>query len=67
MKSPCFKTIRPYQKINHLPGSFKIGRKDSCWKNLVKLMAKHGKKDFGFMPKYKMLIFLFIFIIFKNI
>ncbi|KAI8126748.1 Tubulin polyglutamylase TTLL4 [Lucilia cuprina] len=51
MKSPCFKTIRPYQKINHLPGSFKIGRKDSCWKNLVKLMAKHGKKDFGFMPK----------------
>ncbi|XP_065357014.1 tubulin monoglutamylase TTLL4 isoform X2 [Calliphora vicina] len=51
MKSPCFKTIRPYQKINHLPGSFKIGRKDSCWKNLVKLMGKHGKKDFGFMPK----------------
>ncbi|XP_059220254.1 tubulin monoglutamylase TTLL4 isoform X2 [Stomoxys calcitrans] len=51
MKSPCFKTVRPYQKINHLPGSFKIGRKDSCWKNLVKQMAKHGKKEFGFMPK----------------
>ncbi|XP_075151826.1 tubulin tyrosine ligase-like 4A isoform X2 [Haematobia irritans] len=51
MKSPCFKTVRPYQKINHLPGSFKIGRKDSCWKNLVQLMAKHGKKEFGFMPK----------------
>ncbi|XP_073824894.1 tubulin tyrosine ligase-like 4A isoform X2 [Musca autumnalis] len=51
MKSPCFKTVRPYQKINHLPGSFKIGRKDSCWKNLVKQMSKHGKKEFGFMPK----------------
>ncbi|XP_055858265.1 tubulin monoglutamylase TTLL4 isoform X2 [Episyrphus balteatus] len=51
MKSPCFKTIRPYQKINHLPGSFKIGRKDSCWKNLQKQMIKYGKKEFGFMPK----------------
>lgn len=52
MKSPCFKTIRPYQKINHLPGSFKIGRKDACWKNLQKQMTKHGRRDFGFMPKY---------------
>ncbi|XP_037957088.1 probable beta-tubulin polyglutamylase isoform X2 [Teleopsis dalmanni] len=51
MKSPCFKTVRPHQKINHLPGSFKIGRKDSCWKNLQKQMQRHGKKDFGFMPK----------------
>uniref|UniRef100_A0A1B0BDQ3 Tubulin polyglutamylase TTLL4 n=1 Tax=Glossina palpalis gambiensis TaxID=67801 RepID=A0A1B0BDQ3_9MUSC len=51
MKSTSFKSIRPHQKINHLPGSFRIGRKDSCWKSLVKLKAKHGKKDFGFMPK----------------
>ncbi|KAL5281209.1 TTLL4.2 family protein [Megaselia abdita] len=51
LKSPCFKTIRPYQKINHLPGSFKIGRKDSCWKNLQKQMSRHGKNEFGFMPK----------------
>lgn len=51
LKSPCFRTIRPYQKINHLPGSFKIGRKDSCWKNLQKQMTRHGKNEFGFMPK----------------
>uniref|UniRef100_A0A1A9VI54 Tubulin polyglutamylase TTLL4 n=1 Tax=Glossina austeni TaxID=7395 RepID=A0A1A9VI54_GLOAU len=51
MKSTSFKSIRPHQKINHLPGSFRIGRKDSCWKSLVKLKVKHGKKDFGFMPK----------------
>ncbi|XP_055376097.1 tubulin monoglutamylase TTLL4-like isoform X3 [Condylostylus longicornis] len=51
MKSPCFRTIRPYQKMNHLPGSFKIGRKDSCWKNLQKQVNRHGKKEFGFMPK----------------
>ncbi|KAH8412750.1 hypothetical protein KR009_005311, partial [Drosophila setifemur] len=51
LKSPCFKTIRSYQKINHLPGSFRIGRKDSCWKNLQRQMGKHSNKEFGFMPR----------------
>ncbi|KAH8298094.1 hypothetical protein KR018_006590, partial [Drosophila ironensis] len=51
LKSPCFKAIRSYQKINHLPGSFRIGRKDSCWKNLQRQMNKHSNKEFGFMPR----------------
>ncbi|XP_030384536.1 tubulin polyglutamylase TTLL4 isoform X2 [Scaptodrosophila lebanonensis] len=51
LKSPCFKTIRSYQKINHLPGSFRIGRKDSCWKNLQRQINKHSNKEFGFMPR----------------
>ncbi|SPP81697.1 tubulin polyglutamylase TTLL4 isoform X1 [Drosophila guanche] len=51
LRSPCFKTIRSYQKINHLPGSFRIGRKDSCWKNLQRQMGKHSNKEFGFMPR----------------
>ncbi|XP_017025572.1 tubulin polyglutamylase ttll-4 isoform X1 [Drosophila kikkawai] len=51
LKSPCFKTIRSYQKINHLPGSFRIGRKDSCWKNLQRQMGKHSNREFGFMPR----------------
>ncbi|XP_041451852.1 tubulin polyglutamylase TTLL4 isoform X2 [Drosophila obscura] len=51
LRSPCFKTIRSYQKINHLPGSFRIGRKDSCWKNLQRQMSKHSNKEFGFMPR----------------
>ncbi|KAL7738920.1 hypothetical protein ACLKA6_016923 [Drosophila palustris] len=51
LKSPCFKTIRSYQKINHLPGSFRIGRKDSCWKNLQRQMKKHSNREFGFMPR----------------
>ncbi|XP_062706003.1 tubulin monoglutamylase TTLL4 isoform X3 [Aedes albopictus] len=51
MKSPCFKTLRPYQKFNHLPGSFQIGRKDRVWRNLQTLMNRHGKKEFGFMPR----------------
>lgn len=51
MKSPCFKTLRSYQKFNHLPGSFQIGRKDRVWRNLQNQMIKHGKKEFGFMPR----------------
>ncbi|CAO1367457.1 unnamed protein product [Diamesa tonsa] len=51
MKSPVFKTLHSYQKFNHLPGSFQIGRKDRCWRNLQTLMSKHGKKEFGFMPR----------------
>lgn len=68
MKSPCFKTLHSYQKFNHLPGSFQIGRKvrilihkhtvlmrkffkDRCWRNLQNVMSRHGKKEFGFMPR----------------
>lgn len=51
MKSPCFKTLKSYQKFNHLPGSFQIGRKDRVWRNLQNQMVKHGKKEFGFMPR----------------
>lgn len=45
MKSLCFKTLREYQKINHFPGTFQIGRKDRLWKNLFRLMTKFGKKE----------------------
>ncbi|XP_055839071.1 tubulin monoglutamylase TTLL4 isoform X2 [Episyrphus balteatus] len=51
MRSPGFKTIRSHQKFNHMPGSFRIGRKDSMWKNLRSNMTKHGKSEFGFMQK----------------
>ncbi|XP_055919208.1 tubulin monoglutamylase TTLL4 isoform X2 [Eupeodes corollae] len=51
MRSPGFKTIRSHQKFNHMPGSFRIGRKDSMWRNLRTFMTKHGKSEFGFMQK----------------
>ncbi|XP_054266333.1 tubulin monoglutamylase TTLL4-like isoform X2 [Macrosteles quadrilineatus] len=51
MKSLCFKTLREYQKINHFPGTFQIGRKDRLWKNLFRLTTKFGRKEFGFIPK----------------
>ncbi|XP_067624720.1 tubulin polyglutamylase ttll-4 isoform X2 [Eurosta solidaginis] len=51
MKSPGFRTIRSHQKYNHMPGSFRIGRKDSMWRSIHSNMKKFGKKEFGFMQK----------------
>lgn len=51
MKSPGFKSIHSHQKFNHLPGTFKIGRKDSVWRNLKTQIGKHGKKEFGIMQR----------------
>ncbi|XP_054742482.1 tubulin monoglutamylase TTLL4 isoform X3 [Anastrepha obliqua] len=51
MKSPGFRTIRSHQKYNHMPGSFRIGRKDSMWHSIHNNMNKYGKKEFGFMQK----------------
>ncbi|KAM9305042.1 tubulin monoglutamylase TTLL4 [Gastrophryne carolinensis] len=51
MKSVAFKTIREYQKLNHFPGSFQIGRKDRLWRNLSKMQARFGRKEFNFFPQ----------------
>ncbi|KAH8378111.1 hypothetical protein KR093_009380, partial [Drosophila rubida] len=51
MKSPGFRTIRSHQKYNHMPGSFRIGRKDTMWRSIASNMKKFGKKEFGIMQK----------------
>ncbi|XP_041365968.1 tubulin polyglutamylase TTLL4-like isoform X2 [Gigantopelta aegis] len=57
MKSQGFKAIREYQKLNHFPGSFQIGRKDRLWRNLCKMQLHFGKKEFGFFPQTYVLPF----------
>ncbi|XP_056392820.1 tubulin monoglutamylase TTLL4 [Hyla sarda] len=51
MKSTGFKAIKDYQKLNHFPGSFQIGRKDRLWRNLSKMQARFGRKEFNFFPQ----------------
>ncbi|XP_042535092.1 tubulin polyglutamylase TTLL4 isoform X1 [Dipodomys spectabilis] len=51
MKSPSFRSIREYQKLNHFPGSFQIGRKDRLWRNLSRMQSRFGKKEFSFFPQ----------------
>lgn len=42
--------MRSYQKINHIPGTFQIGRKDKIWRNLQLQMQRNGRNQFNFMP-----------------
>ncbi|XP_069717413.1 tubulin monoglutamylase TTLL4 isoform X2 [Phaenicophaeus curvirostris] len=51
MKSSSFRVIKEHQKLNHFPGSFQIGRKDRLWRNLLKMQARCGKKEFNFFPQ----------------
>ncbi|XP_036396690.1 tubulin polyglutamylase TTLL4-like [Megalops cyprinoides] len=51
MKSPGFRAILEHQKLNHFPGSFQIGRKDRLWRNLSKMQAHFGKREFSFFPR----------------
>ena len=51
MKGAAFRKLMPHQKVNHLPGSFCIGRKDSLWKNICAMRSQHGKSAFGFLPE----------------
>ncbi|EDV27289.1 uncharacterized protein TRIADDRAFT_22586, partial [Trichoplax adhaerens] len=51
MKSEMFKTVKEYQKVNHYPGSFQIGRKDRLWRNMFRMQATNGRAEFGFVPQ----------------
>jgi tubulin polyglutamylase TTLL4 len=52
MKAALFKSsMKDFQKLNHLPGTFQIGRKDRLWRNIHRFMTKFGKEEFGFIPR----------------
>ena len=44
MKGEGFKGLKEYQKVNHFPGSFAIGRKDRLWRSLAHMQSLYGKK-----------------------
>jgi tubulin polyglutamylase TTLL4 len=51
MKPSSFKNVLNHQKVNHFPGSFRIGRKDSLWKAISGMQSVHGKKEFDFLAE----------------
>lgn len=50
MKPEAFRSIKEYQKVNHFPGSFQIGRKDRLCKNLYHAQAVFSKAEYNFVP-----------------
>jgi tubulin polyglutamylase TTLL4 len=37
-----YKQLETYQKNNHFPGSFQLGRKDSCARNIARMRRRVG-------------------------
>jgi predicted tellurium resistance membrane protein TerC len=42
IKANKLKNINQYQKINHFPGAWHLGRKDNLWRNVFKMKRTHG-------------------------
>ena len=50
IKDDVLTSLRPYQRINHFPNSFNLGRKDEMYKNLLEL-EEEFPDDYNFTPK----------------
>lgn len=50
-----YEGLSPYQKVNHLPGSSEVTRKDRLCANVVMQQLKHGKEEFDIIPDTYML------------
>ncbi|KAJ3415406.1 Tubulin polyglutamylase ttll4 [Chytridiales sp. JEL 0842] len=45
-----FKSVQPWQKVNHFPMSFEIGRKDRLYVNVKRLQECVGGQEMNYMP-----------------
>ena len=50
IKDDVLSSLRSYQKINHFPNSFNLGRKDAMYRNLLEL-EEEFPDDYNFTPK----------------
>lgn len=46
-----FKEIHKYQRYNHWPGTWEVGRKDRLYRNVAKAKRERGEQ-FDFVPKF---------------
>ncbi|VDM45226.1 unnamed protein product [Toxocara canis] len=50
LKSNQYRTIQPFQKVNHFPGAFHMGRKDRLWQHIHEMMMIWGADEYHIMP-----------------
>ncbi|VDK50129.1 unnamed protein product [Anisakis simplex] len=50
LKSNQYRTIQPFQKVNHFPGAFHMGRKDRLWQHINEMMVMWGANEYYIMP-----------------
>eukprot|EP00906_Rhabdomonas_costata_P003068 RCo004735 len=51
LKEEEYTTLNPFQRINHFPGTWNIGRKDHLFRRLQKMRRQHGSEHFKFVPQ----------------
>ncbi len=82
IKPLIFKSLYPFQRVNHFPKSCELTRKDRLYKNIEKMQQDKGFKHFDFIPttfilpnqfqQFKSIVFShffrrIIFVFFSNI
>ncbi|VDK47125.1 unnamed protein product [Gongylonema pulchrum] len=50
LKSAQYRTVKPYQKVNHYPGAFHMGRKDRLWQHINEMAVLWGADAYHLMP-----------------
>ena len=50
IKPERLKKMNQYQKINHFPGCWHLGRKDNLWRNVFRMKRIHGA-DYNICPQ----------------
>ncbi|EJW80056.1 tubulin-tyrosine ligase [Wuchereria bancrofti] len=50
LKSTQYRTIKPYQKVNHFPGAFHMGRKDRLWQHINEMISLWSLEEYHIMP-----------------
>ncbi len=51
LRTSSYRSILPYQKVNHFPGTFHLGRKDRLWTNINRMGIRFGHDAFDIMPR----------------
>ena len=49
--SEKFKTVHPWQKVNHFPMAFEVGRKDKMYMNHQIMRQRVGEQDVSYLPQ----------------
>lgn len=51
LKASEFSALLPFQRVNHFPGSFELGRKDRLCSNLLRMRKKHPQAYAAVIPE----------------
>jgi hypothetical protein len=49
IKAEFLRGLESYQKLNHFPGTYEVGRKDNMWRNISRMKRLFGN-DFNIAP-----------------